>query len=503
MRGVGLAAGAAAGSTFLRALDAHAKPAKTLDVVIVGAGLAGLCAAYELERRGHRCVVLEAEHRHLGGRVRTLRFDGGLYGEAGAMRIPQRHELTRHYVREFGLSLRPFVQSNPLAYYHVRGERQRIRDVERIRTRFTLSESERTASPDDLWNRTLVRRLKSLTDAERADLSATIFATPTVRALDAMSLEQLLEAEGLSAEAIELLASTYGMETLLASAATEHLREEHEQVWTQAFDEIVGGTDRLPAAFAARLQSKPRMGCEVVRIEHDTDRARATAWYRIGGKLEHVRGDFVLCTVPFSVLTRVAIHPPLSAAKQRAIRQLNYDSATKVLAVTRRRFWEMDDGIYGGGSYTDLPTGVTYYPADNAQAKDPRVARGPGVMLASYTWGQPARRLAALPTDLRARTALAHLTALHPQLKQAGIVRETASWSWDNHRFSAGAFAWFMPGQHTNLHRHIVAPEGRLLFAGEHTSLAHTWMQGALESAVRAVGEILAADSVKSARAGD
>ena len=85
-----------------------------------------------------------------------------------------------------------------------------------------------------------------------------------------------------------------------------------------------------------------------------------------------------------------------------------------------------------------------------------------------------------------------HLSRVHPQLAAAGTLRRTASWSWDRHRWSGGAFAWFMPGQHSALHRHIVAPEGRIFFAGEHTSLTHTWMQGALESAVRAVREILA-----------
>ena len=77
--------------------------------------MSGLVAAYELERRGHRVTILEADTRHIGGRARTLRFADGLYGEAGAMRIPTRHLLTRHYVREFGLPLRPFVYSNPQA----------------------------------------------------------------------------------------------------------------------------------------------------------------------------------------------------------------------------------------------------------------------------------------------------------------------------------------------------------------------------------------------------
>ncbi|HEY0337718.1 MAG TPA: FAD-dependent oxidoreductase, partial [Burkholderiales bacterium] len=202
---------------------------------------------------------------------------------------------------------------------------------------------------------------------------------------------------------------------------------------------------------------------------------------------------FVLCTLPCPVLARIDVRPRLSGPKQRAIRQLNYDSSTKVLAITSRRFWESDDGIYGGGTYTDLPTGTTWYPANNAEAKDPRVSKGPGVLLASYTWGQSARRLASLPHKERSSLVLRHLAGVHAQLAEANLVQQTASWSWDNHPFAGGAFAWFMPGQHTALHRHIIAPEGRIYFAGEHASLAHTWMQGALDSALRAVQEMLEA----------
>ena len=142
---------------------------------------------------------------------------------------------------------------------------------------------------------------------------------------------------------------------------------------------------------------------------------------------------------------------------------------------------------------TDLPTGTTYYPADNAEAKDPRVSNGPGVMLASYSWGQQARRLAALPHTQREALVLRQLSRVHPQLLKPAIIRQTASWSWDNHPYSSGAFAWFTPGQHTALYRYVIAPEGRIYFAGEHASLTHTWMQGALESGMRAVQQMLEA----------
>jgi monoamine oxidase len=475
----------------LRTLAAIPNSSKPVHVIVIGAGLAGLCAAYELERRGHTVTTLEADTSHMGGRVRTLRFDNGLYGEAGAMRIPLRHQTTRHYVSVFGLPLRQFVHSNPNAYCFMRGERQRISDVKALGRLYALRENERNKTPDDLWEAVVGNAASRMSESQKLDLLADTPQTSQVLALDRLSLQQLGEAAGFSDEAIEYMAVAGGAETLLSSAASEHVREELEQVWSQRFDEIIGGTDRLASAFVARLKSKPKLGCQVTALFQDSDRQRSGAIYAERGVARRVEADFVLCTLPCPVLSRIEVRPRLSGPKERAIRQLNYDSATKVLAITARRFWEADDAIYGGGTYTDLPTGTTWYPSSNAEARDPRVSNRPAVLLASYSWGQAARRLASLAHKERSSLVLRHLGRVHAQLGQADLVQQTASWSWDNHALAGGAFAWFMPGQHAALHRHIVAPEGRIYFAGEHASLAHTWMQGALDSALRAVQEML------------
>ena len=485
--------GGVAASSMFDALAAVPAVRGSLDVVVVGAGIAGLCTAYELEKRGHRVTVLEADQRHIGGRTRTLRFGDGLYGEAGAMRIPTRHELTRHYLREFGLPLRKFVMSNPQAYLYVRGERQRAADVMKLNRLYALRDDERGKSPDDLWADSVLNAVAELSEQDRRELTSASITSDRMQQLDQLTLLQVIESAGLSDEAIEYMAVTLGQESLLPTAVTEMLREEFLEVWTQGFDEIVGGTDRLASSFAAKLRAKPKLGCEVLRLTQPAERGRASAIYRERGVEKRIDADFIVCTLPYPVLSRVLVQPEFSGPKTRAIRELNYDSSTKVLVVCNRRFWEQEDGIFGGGTNTDLPTGATYYPCDNAEAKDPRVSAGPGVMLASYSWGQAARRLASLPHPARAGAVLQHLSRVHPQLREPGVVRETASWSWDNHPYSGGAFAWFMPGQHTALYRHVIAPEGRIHFAGEHASLTHTWIQGALESALRAVQEVLAA----------
>ena len=474
-------------NNLLDELEAIPNSIQPLKVVILGAGIAGLCAAYELEKRGHTCVILEAEHKHVGGRVRTLRFEGGLYGEVGASQVSKVHALTHHYIRECGLQLRPSVVGNPEGYYYVRGQRVRVKDAASLSRIYNLSGSESRLTPDEVLGTVVGSRLSALTESEKAEIFSHHIQSAAVREMDEQSMLQWCKATGFSDDALEMMSAAYGFlgDIIYFSALSfARVAENHAEM-----EEIIGGTDRLPIALSGKLQSKPRMGCEVIQLERDDEAKRAAAVYLEGNITKREEGDFVLCTIPFPALAQ--LEAPFSPAKQRAIREMSYDSATKILAVTGNRFWEMGDGIYGGSTSTDLPIATIHYPSDNAQTREVEISANPAVIVASYTMGSQARRIAYLSPNERHTLVQRNLSKIHPQARQDGVLRHIESWSWDNHRWSLGAWSFMKPYQQMSLYEPVIAPEGRIYFAGEHTSTNPAWMQSALESSLRSVKEML------------
>ncbi|NEQ46667.1 MAG: hypothetical protein F6K00_25210 [Leptolyngbya sp. SIOISBB] len=342
-------------------------------------------------------------------------------------------------------------------------------------------------TPDDVLGTVIRSHLSELSEQEKAEIFAQKIESPAVRKMDEQSMLQWCKASGFSDNAIEMMAAANGfLGGLMYFSALSFVRVGGNY---GEMEEIAGGSALLPAALADKLKSKPRMGCEVIRLERDDDASEATAVYVEENSIKREVGDFVLCTIPFPVLSK--LDNPFSASKHRAIREFSYVSATKVLAVTNRRFWEIEDGIYGGSTSSDLPISTIHYPSDNAQAKTHAISANPSVLLASYTTGNLARHLAHLPEQERYRIVQQNLAKIHPQVNQNGTIQSMESWSWDNHRWSLGAWSLIRPYQQSSLYEHGIAPEGRIYFAGEHTSTNQGWMQSALESSLRAVQEIL------------
>jgi monoamine oxidase len=401
-------------------------------------------------------------------------FTDGLYAEAGAMRIPRAHDLTLHYVNKFGLETKPFTMGNPKAWVMLHGEKVRLGEFrnEHHALNFELVDAEKAVAIGERWGETirpLLERIREGGDAAWAEIT---------RECDHFSLWEFLEDRGWSQGAIELYCLMFHMEPFLNSAFMEILREEAGNWFTDVVY-VTGGMDRLPKSFLPELWPHIRFGSKVCSITQDGE--GVTIQYQNAAGREVLRADRAIVTLPFSVLRHIEVSPALSRGKQRAIRQLYYDASTKILLQTRSRFWEEKDGIFGGGSVTDLPVRTVYYPDHGRET-------GRGVLLASYTWGEDAHRWASLSPQDRVSQAIENIALLHPEVRTEFEVG--ASKVWHDDEFAGGAFALFDPGQQTHLFSHIVEPEGRLHFAGEHASLAHAWIQGAIESGLRAAVEV-------------
>lgn len=443
---------------------------KPKNVVIVGAGLAGLAAGCELKRAGHTPVILEAQQR-VGGRVYTLRqpFTEGLYAEVGAMRIPRAHKLTLEYIEKFGLLTNDFTMDNPNAYYFIGGRKMRASDANAnpYMLGFDVGEHERGMTAGQLY----MKSIQPLMDMLEKDGDTAW--DEIVAKYDQYSTREFLELSGWSEGMIEMYGLLANQEAVMNSSFLELFREDSGNYYTNML-EIHGGTDRLPHAFLPELKDNIRFGAKMIAMDQSPN--DVTIHYQTHAGRFKETGDYAIITVPFPVLRHIEVLKPFTRAKQRAIRQLHYDASAKILFQCRRRFWEEDDGIFGGGTITDLPIRNLYYPDHGRET-------GRGVILASYTWSEDAQRWGSLFHRDRIEQALENVAQIHPQVFQE--FEAGASWMWHDDEFAGGAFALFDPGQQTLLHEQIIAPEGRIHFAGEHASLYHAWIQGAIESGLR------------------
>jgi monoamine oxidase len=477
-----LFATAAVSAPALRALPLSARlepSSPTRKTVVVGAGLAGLAAAYELTRRGHEVTVLEARTRP-GGRVYTIRepFSDGLYAEAGAQYIPGVHQITLDYCKEFELDLHPGPARGFALTYYLRGRRLQPDESGNVSWPFELKPEEQGLKTTEL-----LRRYISSAVQELGDMTGPGWPGEELLRFDRMTFSELLRSRGASEGAIEVMRLNYldqfgdGFDAI---SALFLLRERTLQT-TKAFYTIAGGNDRLAQAFARRLSERIYYGVPVVRIEQTPGSVRTT--YLRAGRARTLSAEYLVCAIPFSILRTIEVTPAFSPGKRRTIDELPYTSVSRIFLQSARRFW-VEQGL-GASAHTDLPVMGIH----DATFDQPGV-RG---ILDCYAAGERARRIGALGEEARIAMALRDVELVYPGIGEqfeAGISK-----CWDEDEWSRGDYCWFKPGQMLALIPHIAHPEGRVYFAGEHASAWPGWMQGALASGQRAAREIDAATS--------
>ncbi len=440
-------------------------------VLILGAGLAGLVAAHDLNSLGYDVTILEASRRP-GGRVYTLRapFAEGQYAEAGAGRIPEWHDLTLLYVKLFGLELEPFRPAEGTSILHLRGRRIKLKpgeDLELSSLPFAFSAAERKLGLDGLGAKYIDPILKTM-----GDPAAPNWLTDQLKPLDQMTWVEYLRRKGASRGAVELLAALTGWEW---DSALDYFRDDLGHRGAKTWFKIRRGMDLLPKAFAERLENKIRYGSEVVRIEQDEKAAHAIC--KEAGGAQTYSADRIICTIPFSVLRNVEIAPKLSPAKQEILEKIYYDPVVRVYVQTRKRFWQAE-GLNGFAD-TDDPAEI-WQPTFSQPGE-----RG---IVHTYLEDGLTAKVAAMPEAERIRHSTQILEKVFPGMEEN--TERVHSFCWADEPFARGAYVSFAPGQITRWSAAIREPEGRMHFAGEHTSSFPGWMQGALESGLRASREI-------------
>ena len=444
-------------------------------VVIIGAGLAGLSAGYELSQAGHDVTVLEARTRP-GGRVYTLRgqFADGLYAEAGATNVFDVHHWTIKYARLHGVALDLVTSPAGAPIFHLKGKRIVIKPNTPVDWPVQLHADEQGLTRGQLWNKYVAPVLKELGDPEAVD-----WPPASLKKYDDVSFAQFLRDRGASPGAISIL--RLGWVELLGDgadvmSALDVLREALPRSLEKQLYVIRGGSDTLPQAMATKLDSNIRYGCAVTRIEQDDRGARVS--YSQNGANETLTCQYVICAIPFSVLRNVKFSPPVSREKQQAIDHLENTSVVRVFLQTRQRFW-LEQGLSGAAT-TDLPMMSAYDKAFYQPG-----ARG---LLEVYVAGERARKLTAMSAGERLNFTVSQVEMVHPAIR--AHLEGGSSICWDNEQWSRGGYAWFRPGEMTSWLPHIASPEGRIHFAGDHTSPAPGWMNGALQSGNRAAREV-------------
>lgn len=448
-------------------LHAASKP----DVIVLGAGLAGLNAALLLEQFGLSVRVLEASQR-IGGRLHTLDEVAGR-PEAGGNTIGTAYARTVDTAARLGIALQPSGRSPLLneahLVYHINGRRRSPAEWARADDN-PLPEPVRALPPDRALLRLLgASPLKSI--GAWRDSANFGHDVPVLGAL---------EARGLNAEALRLLEvnNSYG-DTL---AETSLLNLYYVQTnFTEIFkikgpvQSVVGGNQRLPEAMARALHGEVLLGRAVTAVRSDADSVEV----RCADGSRHV-ARFVVCALPLPALRRVRFQPRLPARHAEAVRQLAYGRVTQLHLEVQRPFWE-EEGVTPF-LWSDGPL-ERIFPNDEQ-------GRGRAESLTVWTNGAGTARWDALAEADLQRRLDDELVRIFPSSR--GAVRVARRVAWQRSPLAGGTWANWAPGQIARYSHAIGQPHGRVHFAGEHTAHALRGMEGAMESGERAASEILA-----------
>mgnify|MGYP003402333593 CR=1 FL=1 len=473
-------------------------------ITIIGAGIAGLVAAYELKKFGHQVEIFEGSHR-LGGRVWTHRFGDASdapYGELGAMRIPKEHQHTLHYIHEMGLGHKlskfttVFEEQNALM--NVQDKVFRMKDAPGIFEQlyqeiFSAKEYSRKTCLFAAWLKTIIDAIAPMslrTDFEQ-DLKSHLMDD-----LERLDLEPFFSEDGDTIDLQKFIKANPNFRAGCSKALDMFLSDILVET-SHDLLQLEGGMERLIERLAESIQVPIKHNREVVSLGVREDFVEVS-WLE-NKQLQTRNCDYVLCTIPFSILKKIELSG-FDEQKLASINNTVYCPATKVAFHCAESFWEKT-GIKGGASFSGGGIRQTYYPSVKF---DP--SKG-SALLASYTIGKDAFRLGIMTKEQRYSYVKDLVSHIHPEINDSGMIIDAATIAWGNYKWGGGGCSIPWGGSLSDESNHSLnyleaaRPQNRLFFAGEHCSRFHAWLQGSIESTLEAVFDIISYQSVAQAHA--
>jgi monoamine oxidase len=487
--------GLAAGSTYQGPPKLEGAK-KGTTVLILGAGMAGLTAAYELRNAGYKVHILEY-NRRAGGRAWTIRggdtytelggetqhcgFAKGEYFNPGPWRIPFHHQGVLSYARRLGVALQPFVQVNYNAYVHSSkmfdGKPQRYRhlqsDFQGHVAELLSKVTSQGALDATLTNEDRQKLLEGLRHWGALD------GDYRYRAGEASSNHRGFDIDpggGLMPAAKP--SQPIDLDQLIRGEVWNAISTGQEYEFQSTIFQPVGGMDMIAKAIAKEVANVIQFDAKVTKIEQNERGVTVTYIDQAkGGAIRQEKAEWCVCTIPLSILSQIDIQ--VGDAMHAAIDAVPYEASIKIALQFKRRFWEQDEQIYGGISYTDQPIERISYPSHSYGSN------GKGVLLAAYTFGPNAFEFTAMSPEQRVRAALEMGSKVHPQYKAE--FDQGFSVGWHRVPYTMGCFGGWTDEARRDHYADLCAIDGRIVLAGEHASNIPAWQEGAVLSALDAI----------------
>ena len=480
---------------------------KGASVLILGAGVAGMTAALELRNAGYKVQILEYNDRvggrswslrggdtytELGGASQTCGFDEGLYLNPGPWRIPYHHTALLDYCKRLGVALEPFIQVNYNAYIHSSGhfggKPKRFREVQ---ADFHGHIAELLAKA------TQQGKLNGVVSKEDAEILLDALRQWGVLDKSYAYKESLEISErrgyekppGGGLSAMPIPSKPIALHDILKSGIWQTLTSGQEYDWQSTIFQPVGGMGMIAKGFEREVGSLIRTNAKVVSIRQD-DHGVTVAYVdaKTGGAPQVAKADWCLCTIPLSVLSQIEI--TVGGPMANAIEAVPYASAVKTGLQFKRRFWEQDEAIYGGITFTDLPICQISYPSTSYGSS------GKGVLLGSFTAAAgdlgfnatSSYAFTAMSPAERIQKAVEYGAQIHPQYRTEFENGMSVAW----HRVPShlGCFGVWTEDRRAEHYKNLCALDGRILLAGEHASELPGWQEGGVLSALDAIGRL-------------